>query len=90
MKKIILISLCIIVSCLFVGCQNDAIKVYRESSVSKMMKDLKFAQEDHSTVKKSSGVVIYKDETSENRKKNSQSMNFGPRDVDFDMPIKLK
>ncbi|MBQ8476195.1 hypothetical protein IJ670_00820 [bacterium] len=87
MKKLALIIVCIIVSCMFLGCKHDAIQFYRESKVSEMMKDLQNNQ-NHTSVKKSSGIVIYKDES--NTPSNTPSLNFGPRDIEFDMPIKFK
>ena len=78
----------IALSLVLFGCKQEGIKFYRESKVSEVMN--KFNNNDAKSkkgvLKKSSGVIIYKDTSSNS---NSGGMYFGPGDVDF-MPIKMK
>ena len=79
MKNFILVLLCAILGCLFSGCQNNSISFSRDSQVSEFMKNMQSGPSP--TVKRSSGVVIYKDEGQ--GKKNLPAMDFGPRDIGF-------
>ena len=85
MKKryvsLILISLAILSSVFLFGCKHDTIKFYRESAASTMIN--KFAPQ-KSNVKVNSGIIILKDEV------NQSNINFGPRDINFDMPHRFK
>ena len=84
MKKYILIFLCLIVSCCFLGCKNDKIQFNRESKFSDVMNSI---QSDKPTVRRSSGVVIYKDNSSAAP---SNDQNRPTNDMNFDLPIKFK
>jgi len=89
MKKIFLFTVCVIVSLLFFGCHKDTINFYRESKVSEMMEELKLQHNDDTIVKKNSGIIIYKDQTSTNQTSRS-SANFGPAEIKFYKPIEFK
>lgn len=93
-KKIILflfILFCGLMSCVLCGCQKGTIKFYRESGVQRAMKDI-LPQQKNDEVLKSSGIVIYRDNTSRNQNNTikNREIHFGPRDINFDLPIKLK
>ena len=81
----------IVFSVALFGCKHETIKFYRESKVSEVMNKIK--NQDGSSgskkgvLKKSSGVIIYKDTSSSG---SSGGINFGPRDINFDMPIRMK
>ena len=83
MKKryVSLFVLIILTSLLLFGCKHEAIKFYRESAASSMID--KFAPKKQNA-KPNSGMIILKDETSES------NINFGPSDINFDMPVKFK
>lgn len=83
--KYFLISTCLISSILFFGCANNSIQFNRESKVSELMNSIK-KPEKKGVLKKSSGMIIYKDESSQD----SSNMRFGPGDINFDMPIRMK
>ena len=87
MKKTIFILLCVVLSfCLF-GCADNSIKFNRKSSFSEFMQDV----QGQPKVKKSSGVMIYRDEQKPqgNRSQNTGSGGaFGPSDVNFNMQFK--
>jgi len=87
MKKIILIFICIIVSCCFLGCANNSIQFNRESKFSEVINSLQLPSSEPK-VKKSSGVVIYRDESQQKQQQTSGS-NFGPGDVNFDIKVKF-
>ena len=67
------------------GCQHDRIQFYRESKVTSVIKQIS-GEEKKPTVKKSSGVIIYKDTSNSS----ATPINFGPRDLIFDLPSKFK
>lgn len=67
------------------GCKHESIKFYRESAASDFVKKMKIG-DDNDAKKRSSGIIILKDD-SQNR---NNSVNFGPKEIDFDMPIKIK
>ena len=83
MKKryIALLGIFILGSLFLFGCKHDTIKFYRESAASSMLS--KFGPQKES-VKVNSGIIILKDET------NQSNINFGPRDLNFDMPARFK
>ncbi len=91
MKKryIALLTLFLLVLCslLFYGCKKESIKFYRESAVSKALNGFQDNFGTKSQVKKSSGVVIYKDTSYQN---NNKGQGFGPAEINFDLPIRIK
>ena len=65
------------------GCKHDKIKFYRESAAENIKKS--FPNNKKSEVKiNSSGVIILKDESYKNI-----NINFGPKDINFDLPSKF-
>ena len=89
MKKFALVLLCMVVAGFIAGCANNSIQFKRDSKFSEVMQNFQLP-DNKPKVKRSSGVVIYKDETQNNNKNSNTNSNFGPRDITFDMPIKLK
>ena len=85
MKKVVLVVLCIIASCCFFGCTNNSIEFKRDSVFSEMMKGIDNSPEPK--VRKSSGVVIYKDNAQQN-KSNANTGN-SSNDMNFDLKVKF-
>lgn len=83
--NVFLILICVTMVFVLAGCKQDSIKFYRESKVQELVSTLK-GEETPKTVK-SSGIVIYKTQMEENQ--NTSGVNFGPKDPDFDMPMKF-
>ncbi len=87
MKNLFLIFMCIVACCcLILGCSNDSIKFQRESKFSEVMKSIQLPSS-QPKVKKSSGVVIYRDE--QQQKTPSSNSGFGPSDINFDLKVKF-
>ena len=63
------------------GCKHETIKFYRESAATTVIN--RFAPQKQKA-KVNAGVIILKDET------NESNINFGPRDINFDMPVRFK
>ena len=87
--KVSFILFCVLISCVLAACKKETIKFYRESKVQELMQSFQGSTEtkqQNGVVKKSSGIIIYKD-TSTNANEKS-SVQFGPRDVNFDLHIK--
>lgn len=78
------IFVCVLISLVLFGCKQDGIKFYRESGVQQFMRDSN--QPNNTTVKNSSGVVIYRDNTVKDS--TGGSAKFGPKELDFDLRIK--
>ena len=55
----------------------------RESQASKIIQ--KFSARNEQEAKRSSGVIILKDDDDK-----TDGIHFGPRDINFDMPIRFK
>ena len=68
-----------------VGCTHEKIKFYRESQASSVLNKIN-EENNKPSVKKSSGMIIYKDSSSSS----ATPINFGPKDLIFDMPSKFK
>jgi len=90
MKKklgiILTICLLISISLIFVGCTNDKIEFNVQSKFQKTMGKFKgtgFGK--NFETKTSDGVVIYKDTRYSDTNSN---VNFGPKDINFDLRIK--
>ncbi len=80
-----LFALIIVCASLFLfGCKHETIKFYRESAASTLID--KFKTEEDNAVKKSSGMIILRDDNSDNK----NGIQFGPRDINFDMPVRFK
>ena len=67
-----------IVAC---GCKHDTINFYRESSASKLMRSM---NNDKARIQPGSGIIILHDNPS------GLNINFGPKDINFDMPARIK
>ena len=88
--KLLFIFVCVLISFVLFGCKKDGIKFYRESGVEQFLNDTKnglgLNSESTTTTRSSSGVVIYKDNSTKDTTGGSAS--FGPKDLNFDLPIK--
>lgn len=85
-KKIIVVTLILMslsAGLFLFGCQHDQIIFNRESQAANLIK--KFSNQDAQT-KKTPGMIILKDDSDDSR----ININFGPRDINFDMPAKFK
>ena len=82
--KFSFILVCVLISCGLFGCKHDGIKFYRESGVQQFVQSIQ--QGDNTSVKRSSGVVIYKDNSTHDV--SGGSAKFGPKDLNFDINIK--
>ena len=83
--KFSFIVFCVLISCILFGCKKDGIKFYRESKVQELMNDFQ-NQKEKDTIKKSSGIIIYRENSTKNS--GNSSINFGPKDLNFDLRIK--
>lgn len=63
------------------GCKHDTIEFRRDSAVTNLLKKSTSYSQNQ---KVNSGIIILKDEPSES------NINFGPRDINFDMPMRSK
>ena len=79
-----LILICMVLGAGFLlfGCKHDSIKFYRESAAGNLINKFKT---NNTQTKKTPGMIILKDESS-----NSGGVNFGPGDINFDMPVRFK
>jgi len=84
--KLSLILVCIIVCFIITGCKSTKIKFVTESKFQKVMQTMTNSVPANK-VYKSQGVVIYKAHDEEN--KNLKSMEFGPKDPSFNVPLKF-
>lgn len=82
--KIFFVLMCVGFCMLFSACKRETIQFYRESKVQEAIKTLNSIAPMSDSVKKSSGVIIYKDNSYQNNSINKKSVNFGPKDPDFD------
>ena len=83
--NITMILICVIMVFALAGCKQDSIKFYRESKVQELVTSIKGENEPKAV--KSSGVIIYKTQMDDNN--NFQSPDFGPKDPEFDLPMKF-
>ena len=81
-KHILYILLFAFFGALLFGCKHSTIEFYRESKANSLMQ--KFSNKKAPASVKS-GIIILKDDNY-----NESNINFGPRDIIFDMPMKLK
>jgi len=89
MKKIITIIFCISVAFLtLAGCTGGSITFNRDSKVSEFMDSLQ-TQNRKPVVKKTSGLVIYSDQGSNNSAQTQGNSGMRPDGVSFDLPIKF-
>ena len=80
--SVILIMVAVFLSVFLFGCKNNQIKFYRESQAESIIN--KFSQ-NKAHVNKSSGMIILRDESN-----NNSNIKFGPSDLNFDLPVKIK
>ena len=90
-KKIficLLILFCGLISIVLCGCKRNSIEFNTQTRVQNILNDVLPNKKDE--VIKSSGIVIYRDNTSEKQNGNvkKNEIRFGPRDINFDMPLK--
>lgn len=72
------------------GCsQGGKIQFYRESALNQTLGNIKESAPKQ-TITKTNGVVIYKDNTNQQNNGQMQGVSFGPKDVNFDLPMKIK
>ena len=76
----IFLSLLFFASMFLFGCKHDTIKFYRESAASKLLNPT--ASKPKANV--NSGIIILRDESTQ------ETINFGPRDINFDLPVRFK
>ena len=83
-KKIslILITVAVFSSIFLFGCKVEKIQFNRESAAQSLMN--KFSNTSSTQVRKSSGMIILKDESKDNF-----NIRFGPTDLNFDLPSKF-
>ncbi len=84
--RFIFVFFCVLISCVLFGCKSETIKFYRESKVQDVIQNLKEQDNEKDVVKKSSGIIIYKDNSYQNSE--SSGIKFGPRDINFDLRTK--
>lgn len=71
------------------GCQSQTITIKHETAASVLNNAPKEVEKPKSIVKNSSGIIIYKDVTS-TADVNVGKINFGPREVNFDLPSTVR
>lgn len=81
--KFCFLFVCVLIGISLAGCADQDIKFYRESKFQDLMNNLPQTKSKNKTLN-SSGVVIYKSESEDSQ----NSINFGPKDIEFDLPIK--
>ncbi len=87
--KFSFIIFCALISFVLFGCKRDGIQFYRESAINSVFSGIQ-NEENKDKVSKSSGLVIYKDGSTHNNDKiKTEDKKFGPKDLDFDLPIKF-
>lgn len=85
--KFFLALVCLAVCFIITGCKNSQIKFVTESKFQKVMNNVVNNNSERDKVYKSKGVVIYK--TEDNKGYGSSTVNFGPKDPTFNMPLKF-
>ena len=78
---VVFVGVCL--SLFLFGCENNKIEFYRESKAQELMN--KFAPQQQNKPAIRSGVVILKDDSA-----NNSNIKFGPGDINFDLPVKIK
>ena len=84
--RFIFVFFCVLIGCILFGCKSETIKFYRESKVQDVMQGFKEQSNKKDVVKKSSGIIIYKDNSYNNSE--SSGIKFGPQDINFDLRVK--
>ncbi len=87
----IILFFCVLMVSALCACKQQSIKFYRESKAQEVVNDIKLKENQPKgrEVFKSSGVIIYKD-NSVNNSSDRKNVNFGPKDIKFDLPDKIR
>lgn len=84
MKKQYIIIPFIFIFCLFLtACKQETIDFHHESEAQKLLDEFGLKKDEHPTIKKTKGVIIYKDNTTVN--KATENVKFGPKDLNFEI-----
>lgn len=89
-KKLVLLSALVLAPIVLTGCSGESITIRHNTPATSYANIAKDGQKPKSVVKKSSGIIIYKDVSSNSEADSSGKINFGPKDVNFDLPVKMK
>lgn len=84
-KNCYFIFVCVLIGIILCACSTQKIEFKRESAFDKVMKD---AMQQKDSIKQNNNIYIYK--YNDNKKIDNSSIKFGPKDVNFDLPIKIK
>ena len=79
------IFVCVLIGIVACACTVQKIEFKRESAVDKLLKETTVQKD---SIKKNKNIYIYK--YNDNKKINNGNMKFGPNDLNFDLPIKIK
>ena len=77
----------IFISLALFGCKAEKIKFYRESKAAALIEKFSPNTPPEKKVQNASGMVIYR--AGEGTASGQSPVRFGPRDLDFDLPIKF-
>lgn len=80
----VLLSLCLILC----GCKKHAINIQHENAVQRTLHSFEKQIEKKDVIKKSSGIIIYKDNSYQDNSINKKNIRFGPKNPDFDIKLK--
>ena len=80
--SVIFLLLALSTSLLLFGCKVEKIQFNRESQVSKLINKV---SDTKPKTNSKSGIIILKDDN-----ESQNTINFGPKDINFDMPIRFK
>ncbi len=84
-KNCYFIFVCVLIGIILCACSTQKIEFKRESAFDKVMKD---AMPQKDSIKRNNNIYIYK--YNDGKKIDNSNMKFGPKDVNFDLPIKIK
>lgn len=80
------IFVCVLINIAFCGCETQRIEFKRESEYNNTINNAKNSNNTQVTKSKNIYIYTYKDEN--NNKNKKQNAHFGPKDVNFDLPLK--
>ncbi len=86
-RDLLLILFCVLLCLALSGCGNKKIEFNRKSSVQQVLDDIHYKPKEKRTIKRSKGIIIYKDNSYDT---NSNTIKFGPGDINFDLKVKFK
>ena len=88
--RLFFIVFCVLLSMVLFVCSTDIkINFYCYSAIQNTINSITESFSNKNTVTRSSGMVIYKD-NSGSKDKDSNNIKFGPGDVKFDLPMNIK